>query len=234
MASELRAGRFLRVDEVSPNLKNADYERLRQGEVVIEKLATLDQGHSIAVPGGLIHHWMGTVFIPRTTLLHTLAFLEDYDEQSEYYAPEVQQSRLLERDGNHFRVFLRLHKTKVVTVILNTEYDVRYVPVAPDRAVSYSYSRRIAEVENAGKPNESEKPVGNDSGFLWRLNSYWRFLERDGGVYVQLEAISLTRDIPPGLGRLIGPFVTSIPKESLAFTLTRTREALAPTNRGQP
>jgi hypothetical protein len=45
-------------------------------------------------------------------------------------------------------------------------------------------------------------------------------------VYVQLEAISLTRDIPDGLGWLIRPFVTSIPRESLAFTLTRTREAL--------
>jgi hypothetical protein len=234
MASELHSGRFLHVDDLSPNLKDADYARLRQGEVVIERLATLDQGHSIAVPGGLVHHWMGTVFIPRTTLVRTLALLEDYDEQYKYYAPDVQQSRLVERDGNHFRVFLRLRKTKVVTVILNTEYDVRYVPLASDRAVSYSYSRRIAEVENAGKPNESEKPVGNDSGFLWRLNSYWRFLERDGGVYVQLEAISLTRNIPPGLGWLITPFVTSIPKESLAFTLTRTQQALAPNSSGQP
>jgi len=234
MASELSAGCFLRVDDLSPNQRDADYARLRQGEVVIERLATLDEGHSISVPGGLVHHWVGTAFIARTTLVRTLAFLEDYDEQYKYYAPEVPQSRLIERDGNYFRVFLRLRKTKVVTVILNTEYDVRYVPLASDRAASYSYSRRIAEVENAGKPNESEKPVGNDSGFLWRLNSYWRFLERDGGVYVQLEAISLTRDIPPGLGWLIGPFVTSIPKESLAFTLTRTQQALLPTSSGQP
>jgi hypothetical protein len=234
MASELRSGHFLRVDDLSPNQKDADYARLRQGEVVIERLATLDQGHSISVPGGLVHHWVGTVFIPRTTLARTLAFLQDYDEQYKYYAPDVQQSRLIERDGNHFRIFLRLRKTKVVTVILNTEYDVRYVPLASDRAASYSYSRRIAEVENAGKPNESEKPVGNDSGFLWRLNSYWRFLERDGGVFVQLEAISLTRDIPAGLGWLIGPFVTSIPKESLTFTLTHTQAGLEQNASGRP
>jgi len=103
---------------------------------------------------------------------------------------------------------------------------VTYRILAPDRAVSDSYSTRIAEVENAGGANESEKPVGDDHGFLWRLNSYWRFLERDGGVYVQLEAISLTRDIPTGLNWLVSPFVTSIPKESLVFTLARTREAL--------
>jgi hypothetical protein len=226
MASELRAGRFLRVDDLPSDLRQRDYARLRQGDVVIERLETLYQGRSLSVPGGLVHHWLGTVFIPGTTLVRTLAFLEDYDDEYKFYAPEVEQSKLLARDGNHFRIFLRLRKTKVVTVILNTEYDVQYVTLAPDRAASYAHSRRIAEVENPGRPNESEKPVGNDSGFLWRLDSYWRFAERDGGVYVQLEAISLTRDIPPGLGWLIGPFVTSIPKESLEFTLTRTRQAL--------
>jgi len=234
MSSELHSGRFLRVDDLTPNLRDPDYARLKNGEVVTERLRTLDQGRSLSVPGGLVHHWMGTVFIPRVTLARTLAFLENYDEQYKFYAPEVQQSRLIERDGNHFRVFLRLRKTRVVTVILNTEYDVRYVALASDRAASYSYSRRIAEVENAGKPNESEKPVGNDGGFLWRLDSFWRFAERDGGVYVQLEAISLTRDIPAGLGWLVGPFVSSIPKESLEFTLTRTREALAPQSGRQP
>jgi hypothetical protein len=234
MASELRSGRFLRVDDLPPDLRDADYTRLRKGEVVIEKLDTLDQGRSLSVPGGLVHHWIGTVFIPKTSLARTLAFLEDYNQQYKFYAPEVQQSRLLGQDGNRFMVFLRLRKTKVVTVILDTEYDVRYVPLASDRAASYSYSRRIAEVENAGRPNETEKPVGNDSGFLWRLDSYWRFLERDGGVYVQLEAISLTRDIPLGLGWLVGPFVTGIPKESLEFTLSRTREGLLPKSREQP
>jgi hypothetical protein len=87
-------------------------------------------------------------------------------------------------------------------------------------------STRIAEVENLGEKNESEMPVGNDSGFMWRLNSYWRFEQRDGGTYVQLEAISLTRDIPAGLSWLVAPFVNSIPRESLEFTLQRTREGL--------
>ncbi|HTS58728.1 MAG TPA: hypothetical protein VMH03_14360 [Terriglobales bacterium] len=235
MESELRSGHFLWVDDLPPNLRDPDYARLRKGGVVTERLETVDQGRSLSVPGGLVHHWIGTVFIPGTTLVRTLAFLENYDQQYKFYAPEVQQSRLLERDGNHFRVFLRLRKTNIVTVILNTEYDVHYVVgLASDRAASYSYSQRIAEVENAGKPNESEKPVGDDSGFLWRLDSFWRFAERDGGVYVQLEAISLTRNIPAGLGWLVGPFVTSIPKESLEFTLTHTREALAPQSGRQP
>jgi hypothetical protein len=226
MATELTSGPFLRLDAIRPQERDASSERLKKGEVITERLQTLDGSQPVLVPGGLIHHWMGTVFIPGATLEQTLAFLQDYDNQYKFYGPEVQQSKLIRRNGTDFQIFLRLKKTKVVTVILDANYDVKYTLFAPDRATSDSYSTRIAEVENPGKPDESEKPVGNDSGFLWRLNSYWRFLQRDGGVYVQLEAISLTRNIPTGLGWLISPFITSIPKESLVFTLTRTRHAL--------
>lgn len=217
---------FLSIDGLSPHERDAAIDQLKRGEVITERLQTLEQGKAVPIPGGLLHRWIGTVFIPGVNLGQTLAFLEDYDNQSKFYAPEVQRSKLISRNGDDFKIFLRLRKTKIVTVILNTEYDVHYALLDADRASSISRSTRIAEVENAGKSNETEKPVGDDSGFLWRLNSYWRFLQRDGGVYVQLEAISLTRDIPMGLHWLIGPFVTSIPKESLVFTLTRTREGL--------
>lgn len=226
MTQELNSGRFLRVDGLALAERAAALTQLKNGEVLVDHVQTLDHGHTIPVPGGLIHHWVGTVFIPGASLARTLTFLEDYNDQSRFYAPEVEQSKLLQRNGDDFKVFLRLREHKVITVVLNTEYDVKYTTLAPDRATSYSRSTRIAEVENPGKPNESEKPVGDDNGFLWRLNSYWRFLQRDGGIYVQLEAISLTRDIPTGLNWLVGPFVTSIPKESLIFTLTHTRDAL--------
>jgi hypothetical protein len=222
---EMSTTPFLRVDVLRPPERDAELTRLKAGEVITDRLQTRDHNQPISAPGGLIHHWIGTIFIPGATLDQTLAFLQGYDNQYKFYAPDVQKSKLIERDGDRFRIFLRLRKAKVVTVILNTEYDVKY-SIYTDHATSESRSTRIAEVENAGKPDESEKPVGNDSGFLWRLNSYWRFQERDGGVYVQLEAISLTRDIPAGLGWLISPFISSIPKESLVFTLTRTREAL--------
>ena len=226
MSQELNSGPFLRVDGLPQSQRDTDYQQLKRGEVITDRLQTLDHGAAISVPHGLIHHWIGAIFIPGATLAQTLAFLEEYDNQYKFYAPEVQRSKLVHRNGNQFRVFLRLQKKKLITVILNTNYDVKYTLLATDRATSDSHSTRIAEVENPGKPNESEKPVGNDNGFLWRLNSYWRFLQRDGGTYVQLEAISLTRDIPIGLSWFVSPFVTSIPKESLVFTLTRTREAL--------
>jgi len=128
-------------------------------------------------------------------------------------------------------MFLRFSMTKVITVVVNTEHDAQFYRDGPDRARSRIYSTRISQVENAGQPDERELPVGRDGGYLWRLNTYWRVLQRDGGTYVQCESISLTRGIPFGVGWLIQPFVTSIPRESLEFTLNTTRTTLARTPR---
>lgn len=226
MASETNSGSYLWVDTLPGAQRDGYSARLRRGEVVSQQLQTLKDGRAFHVPDGLIHHWIGLVFIPGATLASTVAFLQDYDEQYKFYAPEVERSRLISRHGNDFHVYLRLRRKKVVTVVLDTEYEVHYASLGNDRASANSYSSRIAEVQHAAEADESEKPVGDDDGFLWRLNSYWRFLQRDGGTYVQLEAISLTRDIPAGLGWLLRPFVTSVPQESLAFTLGRTRSAL--------
>jgi hypothetical protein len=226
MQNDLQSGLYLWVDGLLPQQRKAVSTSLKRGEVVIQRLETLEHGEPLPVPGGLIHHWLGVVFIPGANLKQTLALLQGYDQHSRIYAPRVLRSRLIQHNGDDFEVFLRLRETKIVTVVLDTEYDVHYVQLNSTRAYSRSYSTRVTEVESAGQPGEHEKPMGNDSGFLWRLNSYWRFWEREGGVYVQLEAVSLTRDIPDGLGWLIRPFVTSIPRESLVFTLNRTRESL--------
>ena len=174
----------------------------------------------------MIHHWVGVVFIPEVKLDDVLAVLEDYDHHSVYFAPDVQRSKIESHDGDHFRVFLRFHRHKVITVVLNTEHEVQYFRDAADRAHSRSSAVRIAEVENPGKSDEREKAPGDDGGYLWRMETWWRMVERDGGVYVQSEVVSLTRDIPTGLGWLIGPFVTSIPKETLSFTLEAARKAV--------
>jgi hypothetical protein len=225
--SELkRATNLLWVDSLPETERNEAYARLRRGEVQIKQLSTLDGGKPIDCPSGLIHHWVGVVFIPGVRLGNVLAILEDYDHHSTYYAPDVERSKIESRDGDHFVVFLRFRRRKVITVVLDTEHDVHYFHDAPGRAHSRSSAARIAEVENAGKSDEREKPPGDDGGFLWRMETWWRMQEGDGGVYVQSEAVSLTRDIPTGLGWMIGAFVTSIPKETLQFTLEATRNAV--------
>jgi hypothetical protein len=225
--AELKRGsRLLWIDSLGEPERPEAYASLKRGEVQVHQLTTLDNGKPIVCPGGMIHHWVGVVFIPGAKLDDVLGVLEDYDHQSTIYSPDVERSKIESHDGDHFRVFLRFRRHKVITVVLDTEHDVRYFHDASGRAHSRSSAVRIAEVENPGKSDERERQPGDDGGFLWRMETWWRMEERDGGVYVQSEAASLTRDIPTGLGWLVGPFVTGIPKETLAFTLEATRKAV--------
>ena len=227
MNQELAGGnRFLWIDGLPEPARSEAYARLRQGQVITERLSGHASREANSIPGGLIHDWVGIVFIPGTSMPQALALLQDYDRDAMYYRPEVLQSKLLEHSVDNFRVFLRLKRVRVVTVVFDTEYDVRYTRRDSAHAWSRSYSTRIAEVEDAGTPREHDRPAGDDRGFLWRLDTYWRFLEADGGTYVQCNAISLTRDFPTGLGWLVRPFIEDIPVESLRFTLNATRTAL--------
>ena len=228
MAAEVAdAGRFLWVDSLADPRRATALDELRRGGLVIERLATRDGEQKIDVPGGLIHHWVGVVFVPGAGVDQAVALLQDYDRHAEIYKPGIARSKLLARDGDTFRVQLRFVMKKVITVVMNTENEARFTHPRRDRAYSRIYSTRITEIEHADTPEEFENPVGHDGGYLWRLYSYWRFLERDGGTYVQCESISLSRGIPIGFGWLIGPFVTSIPRESLVFILETTRARLA-------
>lgn len=217
---------LLWVDTLPRAERDQAYAALKRGEVQMKQLQTLDGGATVHCPGGIIHHWVGLVFIPGAKLDDVLFILEDYNHHSTYFAPDVEQSRIESHDGDHFRVFLRFRRHKIITVVLNTEHDVHYFRDAPGRAHSRSSAIRIAEVKNAGQKDESEKPSGDDDGFLWGMETWWRMEERDGGVYLQSEVASLTRDIPTGLGWMIGPFITSIPKETLSATLNAARKAV--------
>jgi len=218
---------FLYVDDL-PQARRAEARAiLQRGEIYMERLKTLDaSGREMKAPDALIHHWVGAVFIRGASLRETLELVQDYDRHQDIYKPEVVRSKLVQRQGNDFKIFYRWRKKKLITVTLNSDHDVHYFPVDATHCHSRSYSTRIAEVADADTPSEKEKPVGNDGGFVWRIDSYWRFVERDGGVYVECESISLTRGIPSLLKWLIGPFVTGIPKESLQMTMGSTRSAL--------
>lgn len=217
---------FLWIDALPDAERKRELQRVRRGEVIIESRQVRENGRKIDIPDGLVHHWRGAVFVPAAAVEEAVDLLQDYDRHAEIYAPNVARSRLVSRDGDSFSVYLRFYFKKVISVVVNSDHEARFTRQAPNRVSSRIVSTRIAEVENPDTPQESEKPVGRDGGYLWRLNSYWRFLERDGGTYVLCESISLTRGIPFGLGWIVGPFVTSIPRETLTFTLETTRRAL--------
>jgi hypothetical protein len=199
-------------------------QQVRKGQVVAQLWAGKEP---VRVPDGLIHDWIGAAWIPGATVKQTLALIQDYDNHKHVYKPDVIDSKLLSRQGNDFSVYLRLLKKKLITVVLDTEHDVHYSRIGPARWLCRSYTTKISEVEDAGKTSEQALAPDTGYGFLWRLNSYWRFEEREGGECVECRAISLTRDIPAGLGWIIEPIVRKLPKQSLINTLTATRQALS-------
>lgn len=135
-------------------------------------------------------------------------------------------SKLISHHDNDFQIYLRLLKKKIITVVLDTNHEVHYRSIDQSRWVCHSYTTRIAEVQDAGSAKENILPPDTGSGFLWRLYSYWRFQERQGGVYLECRAISLMRDVPSGLAFTIKPIIKKLPKESLSNTLENTRKAL--------
>jgi hypothetical protein len=219
-------GPFLWIDGLPEKKRREALEVVRHSQLSIEQLDMKENGREIDVPGGMIHHWVGTAFVQGATIDRALGLLQDYNAHQRIYAPTVEASKLLSRDGDRFRLFLRFMMKKVITVVVNSEHEAQFRRAAEDRAEGWIHSTRIAEVENPGTSTEREKPVGNDGGYLWRLNTYWRLVARDGGLYIHCESVSLSRGIPVGFGWLVGPFVTSIPRESLTFTLETTRKQL--------
>lgn len=229
MAGELKpGGAFLYTERPSPpseEMRDA-YNRLKRGEILVERQETKLDGKEVDVPDGMVHHWVALAFIPGATLEQTLAVVKDYDHRSELYRPEVIASHVIGRQGDDYKLFMRLYEKRFTTVIFNTEYVIHWGQVDSRKLYSHSVSTRVAEVKDPSHPDGAELPVGHGNGYLWRLNTYWRFAEKDGGVYVQCEALSLTRDIPFGLAWLIKPLVTKIPKQSLERALGRTREVV--------
>jgi hypothetical protein len=217
-------GAFLHVDGLPDAEKNSAFEALKRGEVLAYKLETRPQGKGIDIPDALVHHWVSLAFIPGVTMAQVLPVVQDYDHRVEHYKPEITGSRILSHQGDDYKIFLRIYQKKFTTVVYNSEYDIHWRQFDEHRYSSDSISTRVAEVKDADKPDGEELPVGHDHGYLWRLNTYWRFHEKDGGVYMQCELVSLTRDIPTGLGWLFRPLVASLPRNSLQRALARTRE----------
>jgi hypothetical protein len=227
MTREVETGdNFLWIDGLPAPEREAAYGRLRGGGIEIQRLRTLNGDREIEVPDGLVHHWVGVIFIPGGTIERTLQVLQDYDHHQVIYASYVRRSKLLRHDGNEFTAFLQFYRKTIVFVVLNTEFSTRYTVVGPGRVESRGYSTRIAEVDHPGERDEREKPVGTGRGFLWRLNSYSRVQETDGGVFFQMETIALTRRVPFGWGWLVNPYVERIPKQSLSALLGATRKAV--------
>ena len=214
---------FLDIERQPPAQLAKTIAALKRGEVIVTRGAARDaSSNEVSVSGGLINHWRGTVFVPQVRLDAMLKVLQE-PQSDKHKQEDVLSSRVVSRDGDTQKVFLRLRRTKFVTVVYDTEYDVEYRRLDSERAWSNSISTKVVEIENAGTPQERALPEGNDSGYMWRLNSYWRYKQLDDGVLVEIESLTLSRSLPMLVGPLIRPIVTSTARESMTRTLSSVR-----------
>ena len=207
---------FLWLDE-HPNQRK---EALK-GEIVVHQFGD----DVIKVKDGLIHHWLGAAFMRGVTGEEAATLLHDFKNHVDYY-PEVVVAELISKEGDVYRHRLRTEVTKVLTVVLDMQLDAHHSVISEKQYAVRSYTDKVSEVKDAGKPKEKILPDGEGTGFMWRLYSYWRIEEVEGGVLTELETISLSRGIPFGLGWIVKPFVRDVPEESLVSTLSSTRNAL--------
>jgi hypothetical protein len=227
MAGELSgASPFLWIDRQADKRRGV-IGKLQLGEIVSARLQTRDGTAEIDVPDGLIHHWVGTVLLPGATIDRVMAFVKDYPQYPARFGPMIQRARVLKQSPGQFDVTMRTWAKKVVTVVIDADYGVDYRTLRPTSVVTKSVASNIYEVQDPGTPREQRTPADRGQGFLWRLNTYCWFDQRPEGVYEQCESISLTRDVPLGLGWVVKPFITSIPRETMEFTLGKVRAGVA-------
>jgi hypothetical protein len=204
---------------------SADWRaRARNGAIPMAQLDRPAPGsREIAVPNGKIHHWAGAIFVPDVSVdevLKRLAALAGHEQQ--HYS-DILASRLLSRSDDRYLIFMKVRRSKVITVTYNTEHDVRYRRLGPTRASGRSVATRIAQLDDAGTPQERELKPGSDGGYLWRLNAYWRYEAVPGGVLIECESVSLSRAVPLMLRPFATGVVEGLARESLERTLVGLR-----------
>lgn len=174
---------------------------------------------------GMVHDWSAVSFVPGARKERAVAVLEDFPRHASIY-PEVLEGRIEQREANRILAFHRLRKKKILEVNLEARYRLDVLPSPANRYASRSVATEIAEVSDAGTDKERRLPPGHDHGFLWRLQTYWTLEETPQGLWLEVRSVSLTRDVPAGLGWILKPIVRDLPRESLEALMEATKKAI--------
>jgi hypothetical protein len=211
---------FLAISAPAPQTE----ARLRHGDLLIEQLTP---STTQDFPGAMLHHWRGTAFVPAAHAADFERLMKDLPAYPQHFSPQVLRTTLLTQHNDTLQASMRVRQKHVITVVLDTTYDITFAQLDPQHGYSLSRSTRISEIASPNTPSEHPLSPHEEHGFLWRQNTYWTYEERDGGLYMQIESVSLTRSIPTGLAWAVRPYVESVPRESLEFTLRATTKALS-------
>jgi len=210
------SGQFLWTDESQDIAR-----RVQRNEVVVTNHNPED------VPQGLIHDWVGAVFVPNVTLDRALSVVESYDRYDEFYKPLFSKCKVLARDGDQVKLnVVATQRAFSVTAAVETEDQVQVVRLSPTKAYITSNAVRVQEIANYGQPTEHVFPENRRPGYVWREVTVQRLEARDGGVYVEWEMIVLSRGIPTAFRWLIKPLTDELPRKMMLDLLDETRTAV--------
>ncbi len=207
-------------------LSPADQQTLRTGQPILEEIPGTPRLES-----AMLHHWRGTMLVPGTHAADFEQLLREISRYPQRFAPQVLSAQVLSAHTNspssdRISTAMRIRQTHILTVVLDASYELQFARLDPRHGFCISRSTRVSEVENPGSPAEHILAPGREHGYLWRLNTYWSWAETDSGLLIQVETLSLSRAIPHSLAWAIQPFVSSVPRESLEFTLRSASHAL--------
>jgi hypothetical protein len=210
---------FLMIDESPTRLRS-----VRKGEIIAWPAQA--DGRS-EISGGLIHHWLGAMFIANTTLDSVFDVFDDYDSYTRHFSPTVVSASLIDESGSSRRFSMRLAKRVMfVNAAIDAQYESVHYRNGGHRWYSLTQTTQVRQIENFGQPTQRVLSPDVGSGYIWRLCGISRFEERDGGVYIEVEAIALTRTVPTYATWLISPMITRLSKSALVTSLSQTREAV--------
>ncbi len=210
---------FLR-SEAAPGV----IRRVRDGTIVVAPVGRNPK----PVASGLIHDWRGVAFMPNSTIDTVFSVIRDYARYKIYYAPLVTDSKMLGQSGNEYRFSMRMMNQSLFSKsALYGEYAEDYYRTSDTRWYSIAYSTRIQQIDDFGQSGEHLLPPDEGSGYIWRVYSISRYQQRDGGVYVEVELIALSRDIPASIRWFVNPIVRRISRNALITSLEKTRAAVA-------
>jgi len=199
-------------------------ERVHAGELVV---APAPGPNPKNVPGGLIHHWIGAMFIPNRTIEQIVSVTRNYDRYKDYYQPSVIESKTVTSGDTNDEFSMRImNKAMFLKIALDADYRATYVRVDENRVYSISRTTRLQEIDEYGEAREHAIPEGEGLGYIWKLFSVARLEQRDGGVYVELEGMALSREIPRAARFFVDPMVRRVSRNSMLVSLRETREAL--------
>lgn len=199
-------------------------QRLNSGEIVTSPLGT---NHPMSVPHGLIHHWIGAVFIPGATIEDLGAVVGDYERYSAIYRPALVKAELLESGGDEQKFsILWVQRVLLVTAAFYTELDSNYVALNRRQGYMNLYTTRIQQIEHYGQSDEQRLAPDEGNGYVWRLATFARFEERDNGLYLELEAVALSGELSGAVRFLLEPLISRLPRQLLSSKLEQTRQAI--------